>query len=446
MLLYNSPIITCDSESRVLDRGWLRTGGNVIAALGEGTPPDTEPGERVIDAEGLVVMPGLINTHVHSFQTLLRGYYDHLPLLKYLQYIYRCGEELTANDAKASGQLAALEALRSGVTTLVDHHFLNRAPELAAATIEGARDVGVRMVLARTSMDCGDGLPAAIKESSTRAAADTDELMQAFGQSISDGTVRIMSGANTPGINASAELVRDITEYAADRGLMCSSHVAEYAEVRSAVSRDYGIDGVVRWLSTLGALGPNLLAVHAVHVDKSEVDLMRSSDVSVSHNPFSNLFCGNVTAPVSDYLAAGLRVGLGTDGAANNNGLDIFDAARITRILERANPDRSGISIGDTLQLATIGGAKALGLHHMVGSLEPGKRADIVTVGTEAPHMTPMFSPDRHIPYFGKGSDVRHVIVDGRLLLQAGSFVSHDSGKSIKMADESARALVDRLG
>lgn len=446
MLLCNSPIITCDSETRVVDRGWLRTRGNVIAALGDGAPPAPKPGERVIDCEGAVLLPGLVNTHVHSFQTLLRGYYDHLPLLEYLRYVYRCGEELTAEDARSSGRLAAMEALRSGVTTLVDHHFLNRTPELAAATIEGARSVGVRMVLARTSMDCGDGLPAAIKEQPERAAANTDELMRVFRRSIDDGTVHVMSGANTPGINASAALVREISAYAADRGLTCSSHVAEYAEVRSAVRNDYGIDGVVRWLATLGALGPRLLAVHAVHVDSSEIELMREAAVSVSHNPFSNLFCGPTTAPVSDYLAAGLRVGLGTDGAANNNGLDIFDAARITRILERANPERAGISVAQTLQLATSNGAKALGLDHMIGSLEPGKRADIVAVGTDAPHMTPMFVPDRHIAYFGKGSDARHVIADGELVVEDGVFVRHDAVGSRRTADECARALVARLG
>jgi 5-methylthioadenosine/S-adenosylhomocysteine deaminase len=334
----------------------------------------------------------------------------------------------------------------SGVTTVVDHHFLNRHNGLAESTVLGLRDVGVRAIVARATMDTGVGLPDSIKESPARAFEAVDDLLRGFAKEIAAGDVRIMTGPNTPGINATAQAVRDIVEFARDRQIGISSHVAEYAEVRAAVARNYRVDGVVRWLSALDALGPDLLAVHAVHVDREEIPILHECDVAVSHNPFSNLFCGPRTAPASEYVAAGLRVGLGTDGAANNNGLDIFDAARITRILERANPDRPGITALQTLSLATRGGADALRMSGEIGTLAVGKRADLVLLSTRSPHMMPMFDPVAHLGYFGKGSDVDTVLIGGQVTVRAGSLVNLDLEDLRREVGSAARGLVSRLG
>ena len=446
MIIKGGTIVTMDARDTVLQTGWIRTEGSGITEISD-RPIDPDPGEEVIDATGQVVMPGLVNTHTHLFQTLLRAVYDELPLSTYLGYIYRCGVELSFDDCRTGGMLGGLEALRSGTTTLVDHHFLNRGNELVDGTIAGMLDSGVRSVVARTVMDMGEGLPEQIKESPRVALDHVDALVAAHSEDQASGALTLMTGPNTPGINASDEACVATAEYAADRGMRRSAHVAEYLAVVSSIRTLYGVDGVVRWLAGLGALAPDLLAVHAVQVEDEEASILKDHGVAVSHNPFSNLFCGDRNAPVDVYLASGLDVAFGTDGAANNNGQDVMDALRLTRSLQRGRPDPFAISPIQGLRMATIDGARALGMEAMIGSLEVGKRADlaIVAVGS-APHMTPVHDLIGHLAHFMKGTDVQTTIVDGRVVMRDRSIVEVDETEQYARAQEHATALVERLG
>ena len=446
MIISDGAVITMDGADRVLDPGWIRVDGNTIVEVSD-SRIEAAPAEPVIDAAGLVVMPGLINTHTHLFQTLLRAVYDELPLSTYLDYVYRCGLELTYQDCRIGGMLGGLEALRAGTTTLVDHHFVNRGNELVEGTIEGMLQSGVRSVVARTVMDIGEGLPDVIKEPPDVAVGRVDELLQAHIPDVESGLLTIMTGPNTPGINASDEACVTLAEYAADRGLRRSAHVAEYRGVVESVRALYRVDGVVRWLEGLDTLAPDLLAVHAVQVEDAEVAILEEHGVSVSHNPFSNLFCGDRNAPVDLYLGAGLQVGLGTDGAANNNGQGVMDALRVTRLLQRSRPDPFAISPLAGLRMATIEGARTLGLDQTIGSLDVGKRADIALVEIRtAPHMVPVHDLVGHMAHFAKGTDVRTTIVDGRVVMQDHVMLEIDEGQQYAMAQSQASALVQRLG
>jgi 5-methylthioadenosine/S-adenosylhomocysteine deaminase len=446
VIIEGGAVLTMDGQDLILDPGWVRTDGETIVAVSD-RAIDRLDGEEVIDASGLAVMPGFINTHVHSFQTLLRAVYDEMPLSTYLDYIYRCGLELSFEDCRAGGALGGLEALRSGTTTLVDHHFLNRGNELVEGTIRGMLDVGVRSVVARTVMDMGDGLPDEIKETPREAFDHVDALLEAFPEERASGALTLMTGPNTPGINASAQACVESLEYAAQRGLRRSAHVAEYLGVVEAVRTRYGVDGVVRWLSEIGALAPDLLAVHAVQVSDDEVGILRDHEVTVSHNPFSNLFCGDRNAPVDLYLDAGIPIGLGTDGAANNNGQGVMDALRITRLLQRGRPDPFAISPLKGLRMATIEGARALGLDAMIGSIEVGKRADValIEIGA-APHMVPVHDLVGHLAHFAKGTDVRTTIVDGRVAMRDRIMIDIDERDRYESAQQRASNLVERLG
>jgi 5-methylthioadenosine/S-adenosylhomocysteine deaminase len=262
------------------------------------------------------------------------------------------------------------------------------------------------------------------------------------------GMLTIMTGPNTPGMNASTEAVVAARDFARAHGIRQSAHVAEYRGVVDAVRRRYGVDGVVTWLSALGALGPGFLAVHAVQVRPDEVSELARSGSPVSHNPFSNLFCGDRNAPVSDYLREGVVVGLGTDGGANNNAQGILDALRITRLLQRTHPtDPTAVTPAQGLRMATIDGARALGLEAVTGSIEPGKRADLALIELErAPHTVPTHDAVVQLVHSVKGSDVCSVIIDGRFVMRDRRILSLDEVAVLQAASEAGKRLVRRLG
>jgi 5-methylthioadenosine/S-adenosylhomocysteine deaminase len=436
MLIAGGTVLTVNGQDEILAPGWLRVHNGTIATV-SATPLAAQDGEEVVDARGHVVMPGLVNTHTHLFQTLLRGVYEERPLAVYLDYIYRSGVELTHEHCRVSAMLGSLEAIRAGTTTIVDHHFLNRIPALAEGTIDGMMATGIRGVLARTVMDMGDGLPAEVLERPEDGLRAVEQLLERYAQECRSGMLTIMTGPNTPGMNASAEAVVATRDFARARGIRRSAHVAEYRGVTESVRRRYGIDGVVTWLASLGALGPDLLAVQ-----------LARRGATVSHNPFSNLFCGDRNAPVSDYLREGIPVGLGTDGGANNNAQGVLDALRITRLLQRAHPqDPTAISPEQGIRMATIDGARALGLDSMIGSIEAGKRADLIIIELEqAPHTVPTHDVVVQLVHSIKGTDVRSAMVDGRFVMRDRCILTVDEKNTLQIAGEAARDLVRRLG
>lgn len=446
LLVAGGTVFTVDPTDRVLDPGWVRIRDGTIVEV-SGTPLDQARGEEVIDARNTAVLPGLVNTHVHLFQILLRSVYDERPLSVYLDYIYRSGLELSAEDELTAARLAAVEAIRTGVTTIVDHHFLNRDDDLAMATIEGMRDAGIRGVLARTILDIGEGIPKAIVERPEAGLAAVDRLRAACAPAIATGMVDVWTGPNTPGVNASAEAAIATREYAEATGTRRSAHVAEYEGAVAAVQRRYGYSGVVEWLDAIGALGPDLLAVHAVQVTSDEVRRLAGSGASVSHNPFSNLFCGDRNAPVSDYLSCGMAVGLGTDGDANNNGATVLDALRLTRLLQRLHPtEPTAISPAQGLRMATADGARAIGKADTIGSLEVGKRADLVLLDLgRLPHSVPVHDPLAQVVHSARASDARTVVIDGRVVMRDRVILSLDEDALLAEGQRAAGELVARL-
>jgi 5-methylthioadenosine/S-adenosylhomocysteine deaminase len=446
LLVAGGTVLAADDQDTILDRGWIRVRDGAIIEV-SGSPIEPEPGEDVIDAGDRLVLPGFVNTHTHLFQILFRGVYEERSLATYLSYIYRSGLELTPDDERAAAVLASIEAIRSGVTTLVDHHFLNRTEELACATVEGMRDVGIRAVLARTIMDMGDGLPAPILERPDDGLKAVERLLDRFRDARASGMVSIWTGPNTPGMNASARAAVASREFAEAHGIRRSAHVAEYLGVVASVKRLYGIDGVVRWLDDIGALGPDLLAVHGVQVSREEVHRLASSGASVSHNPFSNVFCGDRNAPVSDYLHEGMSVGLGTDGDANNNGATVLEALRLTRLLQRLHPDEP-MAIGPAagLRMATAMGAAAAGMGDLTGTIQTGKRADIIVVDVgDRPHTSPVHDKRALLMHAVKPSDTRTVIVDGRVLMRDRQLLTVDEPAAIRSAQLAATRVVEQL-
>ena len=310
------------------------------------------------------------------------------------------------------------------------------------------REVGVRAGLARTVMDMGDGIPEAVMETPSEGLRCVDALLERHAEDCRCGRMVILTGPNTPGVNASEAAVVATRDFARSRRIRRSAHVAEYKGAVEQVRRRYGHDGVVAWMHALDALGPDLVAVHAVQVRPEEVCHLASGGASVSHNPFSNLFCGDRNAPVSDYLAAGIAVGFGTDGGANNNAQGILDTLRITRSLQRAHPTApDAISPECAIRMATIDGARAIGLDHLIGSIEVGKRADLILLDYEVlPHTVPTHDVTVQLVHSVKSSDVRTVVVDGRIVMRDRTVLTVDEPAVLKAAAAAGHALVRRLG
>lgn len=446
MIVRSAAAVTMSSRLGVLEPAWLRVQEGVITAV-SATPIAPEPGEQELDAGGLVLMPGLVNAHTHLFQTLIRGVYEEMPFRDWLSRIYACGAELTAEDGHIAAMLGGLESLRSGVTTVVDHQFLNRGTELADATIAGLRQVGLRTVLARTIMDLGGLAPREMLETPEAGLESVEQLLRSHAEELKDGMLTLMTGPNTPGASASGALALATLEFAQSLGIGQSMHLNESVTVIDAVRREHGAAGAVDWLDRLGALGGRILAAHCVHLHPTEIAALARHGVAVSHNPVSNGVLGDGVAPVSDLLDAGIVVALGTDGAASNNSQDMFEVMKTAVVLQRAKQlDASVLSPMRALRMATIDGARALGLDHLVGSLEVGKRADLIGVDLiGSAHTVAVHNIISQLVYCVRPSNVRLAIVDGRVLMRSGEVLSLDEPGFLPRAQQAGIALVRRL-
>ena len=434
-------VITMDADRRVLPNATVTVRDGAIVAVDDGAPEMTDDA-RVIDATNAVVLPGLVNAHTHLLQVLLRGVYEELPFSEWLRNIYHLGERLTEEHNHVSALLGCGESLLSGVTTVVEHNFLNRSTGLARATVEGMREAGVRVAYARTAMDLGELAPASALERPDEATDAVDALIDDLGTD--DPMLSVLSGPNTPGVSASAELVLAINRHARERGLRQSMHLAENEGVVAAVRERYGVDGVVRWLDGLGILDDMVIAPHSVSLHPDEIATLARRGVHVSHNPVSNMFLGDGVAPIVDLAAAGGNVCLGTDGAASNNVQDMIQVIKMASLLQRAHRrDPGAVPPMEALAMATINGARALGLDGLIGSLEPGKRADVIVVDLDTPHATVTHDPVSQVVYCASASDVRTVLVDGNVIVDDFALTTMDVASVLPAARRAAAELLE---
>ena len=445
MLIEGATVVTVDRSNRILEPGWIAVRDGRITAVSD-HPIAALDGEERLRADGRVIVPGLVNAHTHLFQTLIRGIFDRLPFSRWLRGIYHCHGALSTGASRAAGALGALESLRSGVTTIADHQFLNHGNDWALATIDGIREVGLRTVMARTIMDLGSLAPAAALERPEDGLRSVLELVEASRDATSDRMLTIMTGANTPGVSASGELVLAVRRFAERHGIGRSQHIAESVDVLAAVEADHGKLGVVEWLESIDALGQGSLAAHAVHVSAAEIEVMAARRISVSHNPVSNMFLGDGIAPVPEMLRAGVNVALGTDGASSNNVQDMFEVMKAAALLQRLRGGAGAVDPAVVLRMATINGARALGLAEVTGSIERGKRADLLVLDLDRhPPTTGVHDLHSAIVYCAGPANVDTVLVDGRVLLREGEVVSADERRVLADGRAAAVELGARL-
>ena len=407
LIVTNGIVVTMDAERRVIANGAVAVDGADIVAV------DTMDiirrqyrGTENVDAGGQVVLPGLINTHTHAPMVLYRGLADDLALMEWLtKYIFPAEARTVSPEfVRAGTRLAALEMIQSGTTTYTDMYYFEE--EIAKET----KAAGLRGVLGQTVIQ----FPVADAKTPADALARAETFITAF-----KGDPLI-----TPAVAPHAMYTLDEATLMAARNLAMRYGVPtliHLAETRDEVkiAQEQHKASPVGYLDRLGFLGAGVVAAHGVWVSESEVAILRQRGVGVSHNPESNMKLASGTAPVPGYLAAGVALGLGTDGAASNNDLDMFEAMRTASFLHKlqtGNPQAVGARAA--LEMATMGGARALGMADRLGSLEPGKRADLIVVSMASARQTPMYDPISHLVYTTRGDDVRTTIVHGKVLMK----------------------------
>ena len=407
LVISNGILVTVDGTNRVVTPGAVAVDGADIVAVDTADNIRRQfRGRDTIDAGGQVVMPGLVNTHTHAPMVLYRGLADDLALEEWLtKYIFPAEARTVSPEfVRAGTRLAALEMIESGTTTYADMYYFEE--EIAKET----KAAGLRGVLGQTIIQ----FPVADAKTPADGLARAETFVNAFRN---DPLI-------TPAVAPHAIYTNDGGTLKAARALSLKYgvptliHMAE-TQSEAATAKERGSPTVVSYLDALGFLGPGVVAAHAVWVNDSDMALLKARGVGVSHNPESNMKLASGIAPVKAYLAANVAVGLGTDGAASNNDLDMFEAMRAASFLQKvATSDPTAVSARTALQIATIGGARALGMEKQIGSLEPGKRADIIIVSMNAARQTPMYDPISHLVYVTRGDDVQTTIVNGKVLMR----------------------------
>jgi 5-methylthioadenosine/S-adenosylhomocysteine deaminase len=440
--LITNAIIIPMTERRFFG-GYVRIEDGAITAVDSGAPSEVLPGEQTIDAAGAVLMPGLINAHTHLYQVLLRAVWEDLELMPWLRRIYGCAGVLRPEHFYAGSLLGCIEAVLGGVTTICEHNFLNPSPECAFETIRAMENSGVRAVFARTIMDTGEIVPDCTKETPEYAFRTIENILS---QHKNRHRLSFMTGPNTPPINTTPGLLQDLRRFADDHTLGISAHVAESKSVVQSVKNQYGKNGVVELLAQFGIPAGNSIFAHSVHVSDNEIGILRETGTSVSHNPVSNMMLGDGIAPVVEMLRQGVNVGLGTDGAASNHSQDLFETMKAASLLQKVHHQDAGIiDPFSVLRMATVGGAKALGLESVCGMVEVGKRADLILVDIDTAHNQPLNDIFSQLVHCTRASDVQTVIVDGEILMRDRQLQRLDEGQIVGDAKVAHRDLMERL-
>jgi 5-methylthioadenosine/S-adenosylhomocysteine deaminase len=405
-----------------------REAGEIV----EVSPSLSDSADETLDATGSVVMPGLVNAHTHAAMTLLRGYADDKPLEEWLREdIWPAEAELTPEDVRAGTDLALLEMIRSGTTTFGDMYF--HVPRV----VDAVDEAGLR---ARV----GHGVVTVGKNTET-AHDDVQESLDVAREydGAADGRVRtaVMPHSLT---TVSTHALEECVATAAEIGVPLHLHANETRDEVEPIVEEYG-QAPLAYADGLGVLSSETSLAHGVHVSEEEMGLLAERGTSVVHCPASNMKLASGMAPVQAYLDAGVGVALGTDGAASNNDLDLFDEMRDAAMVGKLAADRAdAVAAPDVVEMATRGGADALGLPG--GRVAPGEAADLAVVSLDAPHLTPVHDVVSHLVYAARGSDVRHTVCDGRVLMRDREVLTLDEERVMAEAQKRAEALRDRAG
>ena len=429
-------VVTMDGARAIIPDGGVAIQGDTIVAVG--TRADIEgrfKGAQTIDARGKLVLPGFINGHTHVPMTLFRGLHDDVTLQDWLyKYIFPAeAKNVNEEFVRWGTRLAAAEQIRAGVTTFADMYYFEDA------VAEETKAAGMRGVLGETFID----FPAPDNKSNAEMLAYTEKFLKRW-----QGDALIHAAPAPHSIyTCSKKTIQDAAALAKKYHAPLLMHVAEMKKEWDDSEKANGMSPV-QYLEKIGVLGPELLAAHCIFVDEADRKLLAERHVGCVHNPSSNMMIASGVAPVAEMRAAGVAVGLGTDGpAGSNNDLDLMEeidlAAKLAKI-SKMNP--LALNAKAVVEMATIDGARALHMEKEIGSLEAGKKADLILISMDEPNAVPMYDVYAQIAYSLKGSDVETVVIGGRVVMRNRKLLTVDEPAVLKKAREYGKSVKVSLG
>ena len=430
ILITGGTLLTLSGRMDVIEDGAVGiSGGKILFACARSDAPAASPVET-IDAEGCAVMPGLVNTHTHLPMTCFRGLADDLPLMEWLhEHMFPAEAKHVNREMIYRGALLGMaEMIRSGTTTCCDSYFYE------SHVVQAAVDAGVRIVAGQGFIDFS---PPDADEIKKKAAA-AEKFISKWQPLSPMVTPSLFCHSAYTCATETLQMVKRIADEAAVPFMM---HLAETQEEVDIIGSRYGLRPV-HYLEKIGVLGGKSAAVHCVWLDDSEMDLLAASGTGVCHCPESNMKLASGIARLPELLKRGVAVGLGTDGCASNNDLDmLLELDTMAKLHKVSTMNPTVMDAAAALQIAITGGARVLGLQHLVGSVESGKLADLIVVDMRKPHLTPLYHLYSQIVYACRGSDVRDVIIDGKVVMRNRRLLTLDVAKVM----DDVREIADRV-
>ena len=435
LVVSGGTIVTMDGQRRVIEDGAIAVNHQTIVMVGPRAEIEAKyVARQEIDARGKLVLPGLINGHTHVPMTLLRGLKDDVSLDVWLQKYIFPAEAKNVNESfvRWGTRLGAAEMIRSGTTTFADMYYFEDA------VADETKAAGMRGVLGETFID----FPAPDNKSEAQMLAYTENFLKRW-----KGDPLIHAAVAPHSIyTCSKKTLKDAATLARKYNAPILIHVAE-TKKELVESRERNGATPVQYLDRIGLLGPDVLAAHCVWVDETDRKILAERQVGCVHNPSSNMMLASGVAPVVEERAAGMRVGLGTDGpAGSNNDLNMMEEMDLAAKLQKvAKMDPQALGAKDALEMATIEGARALHMEKEIGSLEPGKKADVVVLSLDVPNAVPMYDVYSQTVYALKASEVKTVVIDGRTVLADGKVLTVDEARVVEKAREYKKEIAESL-
>lgn len=436
ILIKGGTLVTMDRQDSILQGDLLIRDGR-IAEMGE----VSDAAEVTLNAAGCAVLPGFVQTHIHLCQTLFRGAADDLSLLDWLKKrVWPMEAAHDADSIAVSARLAIAELIKGGTTCALTMETVNHTEEVFRVVEE----TGFRATVGKCMMDKGDEVPAALREDTAASIKESLRLLEAW-DGKANGRIRYCFAPRFA-LSCTRELLAEVARLAHERHVMVHTHASENKNECALVEGDTGLANV-SYLDSLGVSGPHTVLAHCVHLSAAEFATLADTQTNVAHCPSSNLKLGSGIAEIATMLDRGISVSLGADGAACNNRLDMFTEMRTMALLQKATHGPEVIPAKQALRIATMGGAKALGLDKEIGSLETGKRADLIIVNLDTLHSLPhprgLVSA---LVYSAQASDVRSVVIDGQLIMKDGDLLTLDEGEVRREAERAGAELLKRAG
>jgi 5-methylthioadenosine/S-adenosylhomocysteine deaminase len=423
-----------DAEGSILRGDLLVVDGRIVDVGATGKTADL-----VIDATDCAVLPGFVQTHIHLCQTLFRGAADDLSLIDWLKKrVWPMEAAHTAASIRASARLGIAELIKGGTTCALTMETVNHTEEV----FKVVEETGFRATIGKCMMDKGEGVPSALHEETEISVRESVRLLEAW-HGKADGRIRFCFAPRFA-VSCTRDLLSQVAELARDRGVMVHTHASENRSECELVERETGMRNIA-YLDSVGLSGRHVALAHCIHIDEQEMQILKRTRTNVAHCPSSNLKLGSGIAPITEMLERGISVSLGADGAACNNRLDMFTEMRTAALLQKALHGPEAMPASRALRMATIDGANAIGIGDEVGSVETGKKADLILISLAKLELTPRpVDIVSGIVYASQPSDVRTVIIDGQLVESDGKLLTLDEQRVIDNANFEGGLLFER--